>query len=85
MEQVIPNESHILDYFNNIDAQFGSEKAVLNEIYQDLASRKVFVGNKDIIASLIERLESESDVIKLDIYRNALEIVVQQTPDDLIN
>jgi hypothetical protein len=41
------------------------------------------ISNKDIILALILRLECENDVIKQDIYRNALEIIVQRTPDDI--
>ncbi|WP_338564888.1 biofilm development regulator YmgB/AriR family protein [Erwinia sp. E_sp_W01_6] len=43
-----------------------------------------FVSNKAIILKLLERLETEQDVIMLDIYRNALEMIVQHTPDDHI-
>ena len=41
------------------------------------------VSNKDIILSLINRLESTTDVTQLDIYRKALEVVVGRTPDDV--
>jgi hypothetical protein len=36
-----------------------------------------------MILALIRLLETEDDVIKLDVYRNALELIVQKTPDDL--
>ncbi|ADU71541.1 biofilm development regulator YmgB/AriR family protein [Pantoea sp. At-9b] len=85
MEQITPMESQLSVYLKSMDSQFVSEKAVLVEIYQDLSSRKAVVGNKDIIHSLLEKLESENDVIKLDVYRQALEMVVQLTPDDTIN
>lgn len=85
MEQIIPMETQLSVYLQSMDSQFVSEKAVLVEIYQDLSSRKAVVGNKDIIHSLLEKLESENDVIKLDVYRQALEMVVQLTPDDTIN
>ena len=41
------------------------------------------MSNKDLIFALIQLLEIEKDVVKLDIYRNALEMVVQKTPDDV--
>lgn len=85
MEQITPMESQLAVYLKSMDSQFVSEKAVLEDIYQDLSSRKAVVGNKDIIHSLLEKLESENDVIKLDVYRQALEMVVQLTPDDTIN
>ncbi|POP47127.1 histidine kinase [Superficieibacter electus] len=56
---------------------------VISEITQDLLSRKTAVNNKDIILELIMRLEIEKDVVKLDIYRSALEMVVLNTPDDI--
>ncbi|WP_313683789.1 biofilm development regulator YmgB/AriR family protein [Pantoea sp.] len=85
MAQITPTESQLAVYLKSMDSQFVSEKAVLVEIYQDLSSRKTVVGNKDIIFSLLEKLETENDVIKLDIYRQALEMVVHLTPDDTIN
>ncbi|QGR08691.1 biofilm development regulator YmgB/AriR family protein [Pantoea phytobeneficialis] len=85
MEQITSMESQLSVYLKSMDSQFVSEKAVLVEIYQDLSSRKAVVGNKDIIHSLLEKLETEKDVIKLDVYRQALEMVVQLTPDDTIN
>ncbi|WP_312947218.1 biofilm development regulator YmgB/AriR family protein [Superficieibacter sp.] len=56
---------------------------VISEITQHLMSKKTVVNNKDIILELIVRLETESDIVKLDIYRSALEMVVLNTPDDI--
>lgn len=56
---------------------------VISEIMQDLLSRKSAVNNKDIILELVVRLEIEKDIVKLDIYRSALEMVVLNTPDDI--
>ncbi|KNC09394.1 hypothetical protein AC791_12120 [Klebsiella sp. RIT-PI-d] len=56
---------------------------VISEIMQDLLSRKTAVNNKDIILELVVRLETEKDIVKLDIYRSALEMVVLNTPDDI--
>jgi len=41
------------------------------------------VNNKNLILALIRMLETEDDVVKLDVYRSALELIVQKTPDDL--
>ncbi|EAV3131562.1 histidine kinase, partial [Salmonella enterica] len=49
----------------------------------ELLQSQQHVSNKDIIAKLIEKLETEKDVVQLDIYRNALEAVLFQTPDDI--
>ena len=40
------------------------------------------VNNKAIILHLILQLESNVDVVQMDILRNALEMVVGITPDD---
>lgn len=52
-------------------------------IYKQLAAVKLRVSNKDIILALLERLESEQDVVQLDIYRQALELIVQRVPEDI--
>ena len=40
--------------------------------------------NKVVILKLREKLETEQDRVMLDIYRQALEIVVQRTADDIL-
>lgn len=42
-----------------------------------------YVTSKDVILKLIEKLEAESDVVMLDVYRNALEELLNYTPDEL--
>lgn len=61
-----------------------SESDVIQEIKIELSLKGRLVNNKAIMAKLLERLEIETDVVKSDIYRNALETVVFRTPDDLI-
>ena len=41
------------------------------------------VTNKDLILALVAQLETETDVIRNDILRNALEMIVHRTPDDI--
>ena len=48
-----------------------------------LLARKSMATNKDIILELLTRLETETDMAKLDVYRSALERVVHATPDDI--
>lgn len=76
-------ESQLVDFFQTTGDQFLSERAIIAEIRMELSAQKIRISNKDIILALILRLECESDVIKQDIYRNALEIIVQRTPDDI--
>ncbi|EIC85431.1 biofilm development regulator YmgB/AriR family protein [Serratia sp. M24T3] len=61
-----------------------SESDVIQDIKIELASSGRLVNNKAIMIKLLERLETEKDVVQSDIFRNALEHVVYRTPDDLI-
>ncbi|MGK3114809.1 biofilm/acid-resistance regulator YmgB/AriR [Candidatus Pantoea formicae] len=83
MQPNVTMESQLLDFFHTTGEQFLSERAIIAEIRLELSAQKMRISNKDIILALILRLECESDVIKQDIYRNALEIIVQRTPDDI--
>ncbi len=83
MQTIFDAESEISQYFKSQGKQFASEQNVVNEVFAELVASKSSVSNKDIIIALIERLEIEKDVVKQDIYRQALEIVVQRTPDDI--
>jgi hypothetical protein len=59
------------------------ELKLIADLKKSIGRRKPDVHNKDLILALIQLLETEEDVVKLDVYRNALEIIVQKTPDDL--
>ena len=83
MQTSLTSESQLVDYFNTTGDLYLSERVVISEIRLELLSTKDRITNKDLILALILKLESENDVIKQDIYRNALEIVVQRTPDDI--
>ncbi|WP_312240840.1 biofilm development regulator YmgB/AriR family protein [Pantoea sp.] len=80
----VTEESRLSDYLKHAGPQFHDEKDVIFSLYNELSAVKNIVSNKDIIVSLLKKLEKESDIVKLDIYRKALEIVVQRTPDDVI-
>lgn len=67
---------------NPFSAHMLCEQRAIQEITYELLQSQQHVSNKDIIAKLIEKLETEKDVVQLDIYRNALEAVLFQTPDD---
>ena len=60
-----------------------AEKQIISDITRELRAIKSFVTNKDIILALIHCIEQEKDALRNDIYRNALEQVVQRTPDDI--
>ncbi|EKK3979867.1 hypothetical protein ACI00G_000819 [Cronobacter sakazakii] len=59
------------------------EEEIISQIRLDLAHKNQKVSNKDIILSLIYKLQAENDMAKQSILRNALELVVRQTPDDI--
>ncbi|UGS48545.1 histidine kinase (plasmid) [Kosakonia cowanii] len=62
---------------------FDAEQQVISEITFALQEAKTVVTNKDLILALIAQLETETDVIRNDILRNALEMIVHRTPDDI--
>ncbi|QBR52291.1 biofilm/acid-resistance regulator YmgB/AriR [Erwinia billingiae] len=76
-------ENAILAYFQNEGDLLSDETAVIGTVIREVVAMKGTVSNKDIILSLINRLESTTDVTQLDIYRKALEVVVGRTPDDV--
>ncbi|QHM71168.1 putative two-component-system connector protein AriR [Mixta intestinalis] len=81
MQQVSTTESQISQYFETSAPQFNSEKEVIAAIRNELATVKSAFSNKDIILALIEKLETEEDTLRCDIYRRALESIVQPTQE----
>lgn len=82
MQQKNTTTDLIDNYFRDNHQELLSEKNVVSELVDELAQAKKTVSNKEIISALIHKLDVEHDVVKLDIYRAALEIVLQATPDD---
>ena len=79
MQTTMNTESQISDYFMNSGTALTTEKQVIAAVHAELAHAKTHVSDKDIVLGLIHRLESERDVVKQDIYRQALEHVLQST------
>lgn len=75
-------ESEILSFFQAEGDVLAQETAVIGMVIREIATKGQHVSNKAIILKLIEKLETTSDVVQLDIYRQALEVVVGRTPDD---
>lgn len=82
MEQKNTTTDLIDSYFRDSHEKLLSEKNVVSELVVELSQAKKIISNKEIISALISKLEVESDVVKLDAYRAALEIVLEATPDD---
>lgn len=84
MQNAVPQtDKEIADYFNVAANKAASEMEMLGLIIAEILQAGMPVTNKAIISKLINRLELESDVVTLDIYRQLLELVVHKTPDDL--
>jgi len=81
--QSTTTEEQLNAFFGRDPHAFEAEEQLIAEITQSLRAHKADVSNKDLIFALIQLLEIEKDIVKLDIYRNALEMVVQKTPDDV--
>ncbi|MGK3141209.1 biofilm development regulator YmgB/AriR family protein [Pantoea sp. C2G6] len=77
MQTTLTTESQISEHFMNSGKALTTEKAVIAAVHAELAHAKAHVSDKDVVLGLIHRLESERDVIKQDIYRQALEHVLQ--------
>lgn len=69
-------ESDIESPHSPVQVRKEAGQQVITEIEATLLTRKSVVTNKDIILELLVRLETETDGILLDVYRNALEQVV---------
>jgi hypothetical protein len=76
-------EEQLNAHFESTLHAFDVELKLIADLKKSIGRRKPDVHNKDLILALIQLLETEEDVVKLDVYRNALEIIVQKTPDDL--
>lgn len=72
----------IIDYFRGQGDLLETETELLGAVIRDIVADQGRVTNKAIILYLIAELECTSDVVRLDVLRKTLEIVVGRTPDD---
>jgi len=77
-----PSDSTLIEFFRSAGDQLASETELLGGIIRNIVADQGRVTNKAIILYLIAELETTSDVVRLDILRKTLEIVVGRTPDD---
>ncbi|MCZ4058753.1 biofilm/acid-resistance regulator YmgB/AriR [Pantoea sp. LMR881] len=83
MQNALPQtDKEIADYFNAAANKSASDMEILGVVVTELLQSGTPLSNKAIISKLIHRLELETDVVSLDIYRQLLELVVHKTPDD---
>ncbi len=69
-------EEEILSVLNQYGDQLAAESEIISEVFHHLKLNGGRVVRKDVILCLIAELESTSDVVRLDVLRGALEIVV---------
>ncbi len=86
MQTMTPQtDREIADYFNAQETAAINEMEILGTVVAEILQASQPITNKAIIARLIQRLELESDVVMLDIYRHVLELVVHKTEDDILS
>ncbi|WP_313824838.1 biofilm development regulator YmgB/AriR family protein [Leclercia sp.] len=78
----LPNAA-LSNYFRSAGGLLAEEWALLESIVGAIVEAKEPLTNKAIILRLIQQIESTSDVVKADIIRKTLEIIVDHTQDDL--
>jgi uncharacterized protein Yka (UPF0111/DUF47 family) len=73
MQQKQTTVTQIDKYFQSVNEAEPEEKASFYLLLSELTSLHYSVSHKNMIASLIQKLEMEQDVVKADVYRNLLE------------
>ena len=79
----VMTDKALSSYFHNAGELLADESAVLGQAVTNVILAGDNVNNKNIILSLISSLESTTDVVKADIIRKTLEIVLRYTADDV--
>lgn len=71
------------NYFRSAGGLLAEEWTLLQSVVSAILDAKEPLTNKAIILRLIQQIESTRDVVKADIIRKTLEIIVDHTQDDL--
>ena len=71
-------EVQIANYFKQSAPQQLSQEELLRTLTDNIARSKETLKEKAIISGLLEKLETESDTIKLQVYRQALEVLLRR-------
>lgn len=80
--EVLPDTA-LSAYFRNAGDVLADESTVLGAVVRSILASGGDLTNKAIILQLIQAIESTRDVVKSDIIRKTLEIVVDHTMDDI--
>lgn len=78
----LPNKT-LSDYFRNAGDLLAEEAIILGGVIRSILAYDGQVTNKAIILRLINLMENTEDVVRKDILRKTLEIVVDHTMDDI--
>ncbi|QHM70747.1 biofilm development regulator YmgB/AriR family protein [Mixta intestinalis] len=78
MGQETGTEMQIADYFRQSASQRLNESEMIGALTKHIARKKETFSEKVLLAGLLEKLETESDAIKLQVYRQALEILLKR-------
>ncbi|EFI4021778.1 hypothetical protein GYM41_002066 [Escherichia coli] len=76
-------EMNLYAYLNKYDSRLSEEKLAIDKAVRDLYLYNERVDNKSIILKLLSFLSSADDIVEKDIIRNALEVVLIFTLDDI--
>lgn len=78
----LPNVA-LSNYFRSAGGLLAEEWALLESVVSAILVAKEPLTNKAVILRLIREIETTRDVVRADIIRKTLEIVVDHTHDDL--
>jgi probable RcsB/C two-component-system connector, global regulator of biofilm formation and acid-resistance len=78
----LPNKT-LSDYFRNAGDLLVEEATILGGVIRSILAYDGNITNKAIILRLINLMENTEDVVRKDILRKTLEIVVDHTMDDI--
>lgn len=81
--QTTTTEEQLSAFFGMNADDNEAEKQVISTLIANLRLQQRDVTHKHLILALVGLLETEEDSAMLEIYRKALERVVQKTPDDM--
>lgn len=73
----------LADYFRSGGETLAEESATLGAVIRRVHAQGCPVTHKALILELIKMIETTNDVVKSDIIRHTLEIVVHHTTDDI--
>ncbi|EHX0209125.1 hypothetical protein K3R83_005003 [Escherichia coli] len=76
-------EMNLYAYLYKYDSRLSEEKLAIDKAVRDLYLCNERVDNKSIILKLLSFLSSADDIVEKDIIRNALEVVLLFTLDDI--